>query len=288
MITSYASLDLAVKATNIGAFDFVPKPFTPQELKTAMESIPKHYYLRRMTRKLHKEGKQVRFQFLTVLSHELKTPLSAIEGFLKIMQEKQAGDRIDDYQKMIDSSISRIRAMRTLIMDMLDLTRIESGKSKHELREIDLGLVAKSAIDTMMPMAIQRDVSIDYKIDTIIPYPADTEEMEIVFSNLISNAVKFNVKGGKVHFNISLMAEEVLIEVVDTGIGIAEEDIPKLFHEFSRIKNHSTKDVAGSGLGLSIVKRIIDLYHGRIEVKSRYGEVSTFSIILPNPSNIIA
>lgn len=287
MITSYASLDLAVKATNIGAFDFVPKPFTPQELKTAMESITKHYYLRRMTRKLHKEGKQVRFQFLTVLSHELKTPLNTIEGYLRSMQERQAGDRIEDYQKIIDSSISRIKAMRTLIMDMLDLTRIESGKSKHELREIDLGLVAKSAIDTMMPMAIQRDVSIEHSIDTPIPYPADTEEMEIVFNNLFSNAVKYNVAGGKVFCKISLIAEEVLVEVVDTGVGIADEDIPKLFQEFSRIKNHHTKDVAGSGLGLSIVKRIVDMYRGRIEVKSKYGEGSTFSIYLPYHSATI-
>ena len=96
MITSYASLELAVKATNIGAYDFVPKPFTPQELKSSMENVAKHYFLRRMTRKLHKEGKQVRFQFLTVLSHELKAPLNSIEGYLKIMQEKQAGEKIDD------------------------------------------------------------------------------------------------------------------------------------------------------------------------------------------------
>ncbi|MBN1200210.1 MAG: response regulator, partial [Bacteroidales bacterium] len=87
MITSYASLDLAVKATNNGAFNFVPKPFTPQELKTAMESITKHLYLKRMTRKMNAEGKQVRFQFLSVLSHELKSPLNAIEGYLKIMQD---------------------------------------------------------------------------------------------------------------------------------------------------------------------------------------------------------
>ncbi len=88
MITSYASLDLAVKATNIGAYDFVPKPFTPLELKSSIENVTKHFFLRRMTRKLHKEGKQVRFQFLTVLSHELKAPLNAIEGYLKIMQER--------------------------------------------------------------------------------------------------------------------------------------------------------------------------------------------------------
>ena len=92
MITSYASLDLAVKATNNGAYNFVPKPFTPQELKAAMESITKHLFLKRMTRKMQAEGKEIRFQFLSVLSHELKSPINAIEGYLQIMQDKQAGN----------------------------------------------------------------------------------------------------------------------------------------------------------------------------------------------------
>ena len=125
MITSYASLDIAVKATNFGAFNFVPKPFTPQELKSAIESISKHLFLKRMTRKLKKEGKQIRFQFLSVLSHELKSPLNAIEGYLRIMEEKQAGSNIEDYEAMISRSLIRIKGMRNLIMDLLDLTKLE-------------------------------------------------------------------------------------------------------------------------------------------------------------------
>lgn len=94
MITSYASLELAVKATNQGAFNFVPKPFTPpQELKTSVENITKHLYLKRMTKQMREEGKQARFQFLSVLSHELKSPLNAIEGYLRIMKEEQAGNK---------------------------------------------------------------------------------------------------------------------------------------------------------------------------------------------------
>ncbi|HOP03657.1 MAG TPA: ATP-binding protein [Tenuifilaceae bacterium] len=281
MITSYASLELAVKATNIGAYDFVPKPFTPQELKSSMENVAKHYFLRRMTRKLHKEGKQVRFQFLTVLSHEMKAPLNSIEGYLKIMQEKQAGEKIDDYEKMIDRSLARIKAMRTLIMDLLDLTRIESGKKKRELREIDLSLVIKSAIETMMPMAIQRDVTFEF--NNIVPanFMADSEEMEIVFNNLVSNAVKYNTDGGKVVCSVEKNSSEIIIVISDTGVGIATEDLPKLFHEFSRIKNPCTKDIAGSGLGLSIVKRIINMYMGQIDVKSTPGVGSSFTITLP-------
>ncbi len=281
MITSYASLELAVKATNIGAYDFVPKPFTPQELKSSIENVAKHYFLRRMTRKLHKEGKQVRFQFLTVLSHELKAPLNAIEGYLKIMQDRQAGDSLDAYDKMIDRSLSRVKAMRNMIMDLLDLTRIESGGKKRDLRELDLGLVAKSAIDTMVPLAIQRDVKICYDKSTSIPFVGDSEELEIIFNNLISNAVKYNVEGGEVRCSLKVKDAEVLIEISDTGVGIAQEDLPKLFREFSRIKTSKTKEITGSGLGLSIVKRIVDLYKGSVDIDSEPGKGTTFRVILP-------
>lgn len=281
MITSYASLELAVKATNIGAYDFVPKPFTPQELKASMENITKHYFLRRMTRKLHKEGKIVRFKFLTLLSHELKSPLNAIEGYLKLMQEKQAGEKIDDYQDMIDRSLSRVKSMRALIMDLLDLTRIDSGKKKRDLRELDLELIARSAMDGMTPLAVQRDVKLILDIEEPQPLMADAEEMEIIFNNLISNAVKYNKDGGSVKCVIRSNSGEMVIKVIDTGFGIEADDIPKLFQEFSRIKNASTRNISGSGLGLSIVKKLVDLYNGHIDVESVPGEGTTFTLHFP-------
>ena len=97
MITSYASLDVALKAHKYGATDFVPKPFTPQELKSSIENITKQQYLKSITHKMNQEGKKIRYQFLSVLSHELKAPLNAVEGYLRMMQEKQSGDRIEDY-----------------------------------------------------------------------------------------------------------------------------------------------------------------------------------------------
>lgn len=288
MITSYASLELAVKATNIGAYDFVPKPFTPQELKASMENIAKHFFLRQMTRKLHKEGKQVRFQFLTVLSHELKSPLNAIEGYLRMMQEKQAGDKIDDYAEPIERSLSRIQAMRNLIMDLLDLTHIESGKRRRNLREIDLTLVAKSALDTMTPMAVQRDINLELVNDEPQPIYADSDDMEILLNNLVSNAVKYNVRGGWVKCEVGHNDSHIYCKVSDSGIGINEEDLSKLFQEFTRIKNPQSKNVSGSGLGLSIVKKILELYSAEVKVESKPGEGSSFTLLFPQPNSIIA
>ncbi len=281
MITSYASLDLAVKATNNGAFNFVPKPFTPQELKAAMESITKHLFLKRMTRKLNEQGKQVRFQFLSVLSHELKSPINAIEGYLRIMQEKQAGNDIDDYQVMVSRSLERIKGMRGLIMDLLDLTRIESGKKKRNINRVDITEVARMAMHSMEPMAIQKSVKIHFSGDQPLYINSDLSEIEIIFNNLLSNAIKYNREGGEVFFKVEDNSLEVTIDVEDTGLGMSEEETGKLFKEFVRIRNSKTKDITGSGLGLSIVKKLIDLNHGSITVSSQPDQGSHFRITFP-------
>jgi signal transduction histidine kinase len=174
-------------------------------------------------------------------------------------------------------------------MDLLDLTRIESGKKKRDLREVDLELIAKSAVDGMTPLAVQRDVKLSIDVEKQQPFMADAEEMEIIFNNLISNAVKYNRDGGTVNVSIRSTAEQIIIKVEDTGFGMEKEDVPKLFHEFSRIKNATTRNISGSGLGLSIVKKLVDLYSGQIEVESTPNQGTTFTInfpILPSLSDI--
>ncbi len=281
MITSYASLDLAVKATNNGAYNFVPKPFTPQELKTAVESITKQLYLKRMTRLMNKEGKQIRFQFLSVLSHELKSPINAIEGYMKMMQEKQIGDNIDDYTTMIERSMERLKGMRTLILDLLDLTRLESGKKARSIQKVDIYEIAKMAMDSMEPLAIQKQVKVRLEGEPNTYILSDRDELEIILNNLISNAIKYNKDGGSVLVNIATSEVSVKISVEDTGIGMSEEDIEKLFQEFVRIKNAKTKNVTGSGLGLSIAKKMVELNGGNIKVESTPDVGSKFIVTLP-------
>ncbi len=282
MITSYASLDLAVKATRNGAYNFVPKPFTPQELRSAIENLTKHLFLKRMTQRMNEEGKQIRFQFLSVLSHELKSPINAVEGYLRIMKEKQVGDQLDDYMEMIERSLVRMAGMRNLIMDMLDLTRIETGKKRRFLKKIDLAEIATLAIHTMEPMAIQRNLHMELSTDKPFYFIADSEEMEIILNNLISNAVKYNRDGGKVTVVLDRKRDKVIIQVIDTGIGISAEDQTQLFQEFSRIKNAQTRNISGSGLGLSIVKKMVALYKGDIKLQSEVGVGTTISVILPD------
>ena len=235
-----------------------------------------------MTQKMNHEGKQIRFQFLSVLSHELKSPINAIEGYLKIMQDKQVGDNIDDYMTMIDRSLERIKGMRSLIMDLLDLTKIESGKKTRSLKKVDLYEIAKMVIDTMSPMAIQRNIKMYLNAEENTYINADHDEMEMILNNLVSNAVKYNKDDGKV--NISIISDKsiVKISVEDTGIGLNDEEKEKLFQDFVRIKNAKTKNITGSGLGLSITKKMIELNGGTIAVESTPDVGSTFTVTIPN------
>jgi two-component system, sensor histidine kinase and response regulator len=281
MITSYASLDVAIRATRDGAIDFIPKPFTPQELKSSIENISKQLYLKRITHKMKQEGKKIRYQFLSVLSHELKAPLNALEGYLRMMQEKQAGDRIEDYATPIERSLQRIQGMRSLIMDLLDFTKIRLERKEEKIQEVNLTEVANDAIVTVQPYAIQMDVSINLDVRTEAIIMADPDDMEIVFNNLISNAVKYNKRGGKAEITIDCSVSEAILIFSDTGIGINKTDTENLFTEFVRIKNEKTRNITGSGLGLSIVKKVIELYHGTINVESTPDVGTQFTIRIP-------
>jgi len=278
MITSYASLDLAVKAINNGAYNFVPKPFTPDELKSAMESIAKNLYLKRMTREMNKDAREAKFQFLSVLSHELKSPLNAIEGYLRIMADRQVGNNLDDYDNMINRSMERIKGMRGLIMDLLDLTRIENGTKQRRIAKNDIIEIIKASLQMFEPMAAQRNIKTELIAPDELYLMGDREEFNIIVNNLISNAIKYNKDFGTITCTVRKEKGKVSFAVTDTGVGMSEEEKALLFHDFVRIKNEKTRNIAGSGLGLSIVKKLVEMNEGSIEVESYPDKGSTFTI----------
>jgi two-component system, sensor histidine kinase and response regulator len=281
MITSYASLELAVKATSDGAYDFIPKPFTPQELKSSIENITKKVFLKKMTTRLQESGKQVRFQFLSVLSHELKSPLNAIDGYLRMIRDRQLGGRIEDYDEVIERSLDRIRGMRTLILDLLDLTKAETSKTKRNITDTDVTQIMRTAIDTMQPYSIQKEVNITLHSPEGLNVQSDPNELEIIFNNLISNAIKYNKEGGSVICDITEEDDMIGISVADTGIGMSNAEMEKLFQDFVRIKNEKTRNITGSGLGLSIVKKLVESYNGKISVDSTPDQGSVFKVTIP-------
>lgn len=280
MITAYASLENAISATKKGAFDFLPKPFTPAELKVAVRQAVKHVLALREARELAEEKKRVRFQFISVLAHELKAPLGAIEGYLYLLQDGTAMKDPATLTRVVERSLVRLQGMRKLIFDLLDLTRIESGEKKRELVPVDIVAAAVNSRETMLPDAQARGISIRLESPEQLFITGDRGEIEIILNNLISNAVKYNRDNGAVTVRLSESSDEVTLTVSDTGIGMSEEERERLFGEFVRIKNDKTRNILGSGLGLNIVKRIAALYDGRVSVESTPDVGSTFTVAL--------
>jgi signal transduction histidine kinase len=281
MITAYATLETAIDATKRGAYDFLPKPFTPDELRVAVRRAVRHLEVQREARRLAQEKRQVRFQFISVLGHELKAPLAAIEGYLQILRDGSAGNDPAVTAQVVERALARAGGMRRLIAELLDLTRIESGQRRRELGEVDLREVARSAIETIAPAARERRVEMDLHAPDRLIVLADRSELDILFTNLVSNAVKYNRDGGRVDVTIEEAVAGVHVRVADTGIGLSAEERARLFHEFVRIKNDRTHGIPGTGLGLSIVKKLAQLYAGDVQVESEPGAGSTFTVTLP-------
>ncbi|MCP4311617.1 MAG: hybrid sensor histidine kinase/response regulator [Bacteroidetes bacterium] len=281
MITSYASLEVAAKATDDGARDFIPKPFTPSELKASVDLITKQFFLKRITRTMKEEGKKIRYQFLSVLSHELKSPLNALEGYLEMMKDRELGGSLEDYDQVLERSLQRVEGMRSLIMDLLDFTKIRLERREEKIENINLEESADLAISTIKPLAIQRNISVSSEVGENLFFEADPSDLDIMLNNLLSNAVKYNRDGGSVELLLLKDRGKMEIIVRDTGFGMNEQEVSQLFKEFVRIKNKRTKGITGSGLGLSIVHKIAELYGGHIQVKSEPDRGSEFRVILP-------
>jgi hypothetical protein len=280
MVTAYASIETAVRATKSGAYDFLAKPFTPEELEHVMQKATRHIVVAERAKSLAAEQRKVRFQFISVLAHELKAPLNAIEGYLNVIHDRSAGAEQRVYDEMLSRCVTRTRYMRKMIIDLLDLTRIESGLKKRELTRIDLLDVAQSAVETATPDAAERNVTVYLHCEDPVFLVADRNEVEVVLNNLISNAVKYNHENGCVTITLTPRPGEAEISVSDTGIGMTKEEVDRLFEPFVRIKNDKTVGILGSGLGLAIVRKVASMYDGEVKVASEAGAGSTFTVIL--------
>jgi two-component system, sensor histidine kinase and response regulator len=280
MITAYASIETAVTATKRGAYDFLAKPFTPDELKATVRKAAARLILAKQARQLAEEKRQVRFQFIRVLGHELKAPLAAIEGYLDILKDRTLGDSLQLYGEVVARSLLRVEGMRKLVADLLDVTQLESGQKNRQLAPVDVADIARSCIETLHSEAAAGKICIELHADGSVPMTADRGEIEMILTNLLSNAIKYNRDGGRVDLTLSRADGRLVIRVADTGIGMTSDEMTRLFGEFSRIRNEKTAHILGSGLGLSLVKKLAALYGGEPTVESIPGVGTTFVVAL--------
>lgn len=282
MVTAYASLEVAVSAAKNGAFDFLAKPFSPEELESVVLKAAAGLMAARQAKKLSAEKRRVRFEFISVLAHELKSPLSAVESYLQLLKGHALGEQIGDYDAIVNRSMARLDGMRRLIFDLLDLTRIESGEKSRRTALVDVVETLRVSVENVAIDAKERNITIHTEMPSSLMIWADAGELQMICNNLISNAVKYNRDNGEVHIDVGIGGDILTLVVADTGIGIDKEDRARLFSAFSRIRNRETEHIQGSGLGLSILKKLTVLYDGTVTLESEPGKGSTFTVTLRN------
>jgi len=221
-------------------------------------------------------------EFLANMSHELRTPLNAIIGFSEVLLEKLFGEvneKQEDYLKDIHTSG---RHLLSLINDILDLSKVEAGRMELELSTFDLPSALSNAMTLVRERAQRHNVALKLVADpTLGEVTADERKLKQILVNLLSNAVKFTPDGGRVEVTAVCEPEAILIAVRDTGIGIAPEDQEAVFEEFRQVGRDYTRKSEGTGLGLALTKRFVELHGGRIRVESEPGKGSTFTFTLP-------
>ncbi len=229
-----------------------------------------------------KELDQMKSEFVNMVSHELRSPLSSIRQKLSLIVDGLTGE-INEEQKQIVSRVQhRIDGLIGMISSLLDLARIEAGRLVQQKERIALSEIIDEVVELMDQEVEKKGLKFEVTIDAqLFPVHADRQSMETVITNLLSNAVKYNREGGRVSISARNRGEFVEVKVADTGVGISEENLPRIFDKFYRIRSEYTRKVIGSGMGLPLVKAIVEAHFGTISVESESGEGTTFTVLLP-------
>lgn len=231
---------------------------------------------------------QMRKQLLAVASHDLKSPLGAVSSYLAGMRDGYLGPLTDEQKHVVQRSLDRLSRLRGFIDDVLAWSSIEQGMLRQEIRPVDIEKLLQRVIEDHRDTALARDID----IRLVVPHPlpkvdCSPERMNQVFENLVSNAVKYSQDGGKVRVEAGREGDDLLVSVLDKGIGIRGEDLERLFEDFFRAPSVRTK-VAGTGLGLALVRRIVRAHQGEIWATSELGQGSTFFVRIPITSTQVA
>ncbi len=219
-----------------------------------------------------------RREFVANVSHELKTPIAVLKSLLETLYEEE--DR-EEKKVFLEKALKRVEDMRRLVEDLLILTKLESGEERIKREDVDLRLLVEEVFDLLEPQAKERNISLINSVDKELKVKGDWDKLFLLLKNLVDNAIKYNKEGGKVEVKAKRENQYVQLQVQDTGIGIPKEHIPFIFERFYRVDPSRSRNLGGTGLGLSIVKHIALSHGGKIEVQSKEGVGSIFSVFLP-------
>lgn len=235
-------------------------------VRGALRAREKQYQTRDLLNQLE-ESDQQKDLFLATLSHELRTPLNSMLGWIKLLRDKPEGEI--DLEHGLEVIERNARTQSKLISDILFVSRVITGKLEIELENIDLSSVAQTAIDTVLPAVEAKNIKLQTSIDkNLKPIKGDADRLQQVFLNLLSNAIKFTPPDGQISVSISGDDSKIEIEIADSGQGIKPEFMPFVFERFRQADNSYTRAVGGLGLGLAIVRYLVEMHGGTVDVRS--------------------
>ncbi len=222
-------------------------------------------------------------EFLATMSHELRTPLNSIIGFSDLLKQKTPGELNEKQEKYVDNVLTSGRHLLSLINDILDLSKVEAGKIDLNMESISVPVLIEESLVLIREKAARHNIIVKEELDPeLILIEADKLRLKQVLFNLLLNAAKFSKpEGGVITIRTKKEGDMAIISVSDTGIGIREEDMGSLFKAFEQLDSGFSRKYGGTGLGLVISKRLVELHGGRIKAESKYGEGSTFTFCLP-------
>ncbi|TET67219.1 MAG: hybrid sensor histidine kinase/response regulator [Dehalococcoidia bacterium] len=299
VMTGYASLETAVEAVNEGAYAYFVKPANVDEIKTTIINALRQQRLSRENKRLVddlqrsnkllfeankqlKKTTDAKSAFLASMSHELRTPLNTIIGFSELMIDEVPGEINEEQRQCLNDVLSSSKHLLSLINEVLDLSKIESGKVELRLSNIILTKVIESLKSTLMPILASRKQSLDIKIEEGLPSVyTDKAKLRQVLLNLLTNAIKFTSDGGKLKIEAIRDGDWCQVSVIDNGTGIKKADQERIFEPFTQIDALPEEKREGTGLGLALTKQLVEMCGGKIWVESEYGKGSQFTFTVP-------
>jgi signal transduction histidine kinase len=282
IITGYATIESAVAVMKEGAYDYLPKPFTPDELLIVVRRGLEKRRLDQESRALREEKEAMERNFVTMVTHQLRSPLSAIMQYFEVLLANIGGELNDNQREMLERAQERLQGLLDLINDWLDMSRVHAGDIVNRLRPTSVAQCIQTALRALEHAGQDRGITVTSEIPEDLPeIRADLESLREVLANLVANAVNYNRDGGQVLVRARSLGPQVAIEVEDNGYGIDAKEIPFIFDQFYRGKEKRVRQRQGTGLGLAIAQKIVRAHGGTIEVSSELGRGTTFSVRIP-------
>lgn len=223
---------------------------------------------------------KMRSEFVANVSHEIKTPVTSVIGFAETLLDGAMEDE-ETCRSFLQIIYEESQRLHRLIGDILDLSKIESRELPLQIEKFDISRLVRSTADTLNGQAEKKDQTLNLDLPDVLEVDGDIDRIRQIVVNLLSNAIAYTPGGGRIDVTVASEAGRWRLEVADTGVGIPEKDLPRIFERFYRVDKARSRESGGTGLGLAIVKHLVDALHGSIEVNSRVGEGTTFKLTFP-------